>query len=318
MKTYRDIHPAYLKNFLAFSRGARRAAEKAARKRAARSMVSAVYQMANRCGGPDGKQANVERMCKAVRTLGRRGVQLLACPEMCLQGYFTWVDGPSAKGRAATRELADDATTSPHIRQLRAAARQAKMVLAFGFAEKARKTRPKVYNSIGIIDADGRWLGSHRKNPLYPWPFETDVFDQPAKAQRVSVFKTRYATIGVTNCFDGSFPETIRGIRKAGAEVLVWCNAAVGDPKTGNGDRVATCAAYAIANNLCVVACNGAAENLSGTSCICAAATGTPQVILPPDEEALGLARLDLGPTTNWDLYRTHLCLSPARQRRRP
>jgi len=277
--------------------------------------------MANRCGGPDGKQANVERMCKAAETLARRGVRLLAFPEMCLPGYFTWVDGTEAEGRAAARHLADDAATSPHIRQLQAAARKARMVLVFGFSERGRrvrKGRQKVFNSIGVIDADGRWLGSHRKNPLYPWPFETGVFDQPARARRVSVFKTRYATIGVTNCFDGSFPETVRGIRKAGAQMLVWCNAAVGDPKTGNGDRVATSAAYAIANNLCVVTCNGAAENLSGTSCICAAASGAPQVILPPDEEAYGLARLDLGAAADWDLYRTRLCLSPARQRPGP
>jgi len=317
MRIHRDIDPSYLDNFRTFARSARCDSEKAVRKKGERGLVAGVYQMANRCGEAEGKRANVERMCKAVATLAPRGVRLLAFPEMCLQGYFTWVDGTAEQARAATRELADDGGASLAIRALRRAARRAHMVLVFGFSEKGGRAGRKVYNSIGVIDADGAWLGSHRKNPLFPWPFERQVFDEPPKAQRLSVFRTRCATIGVANCFDGSFPETIRGLRLAGAEVLVWCNAAVGSPTAGNFDRVPTSAAYACANNMPVVTCNAAAQNLSGTSSICAAG-GIPLVVLPPGQEALGAATLNLAPAANWDIYRTRLVLQPKPQRPRP
>jgi predicted amidohydrolase len=191
------------------------------------------------------------------------------------------------------------------------------MVLVFGFSEKGDARGRKVYNSIGVIDADGEWLGSHRKNPLFPWDFEAKVFDEPPKAQRLSVFQTRCAAIGVTNCFDGSFPETIRGLRLAGAQMLVWCNAAVGSPVTGNFDRVPTAAAYACANNMHVLCCNGAAENLSGTSSI-ASAGGVTLTVLPPAAECVGLATLNLAAAANWDIYRTRLVHRPKPQPARP
>ncbi|MCE5327616.1 MAG: carbon-nitrogen hydrolase family protein [Planctomycetaceae bacterium] len=316
MKTFRDIAPVFLDNFKKFADDTRKASLKAVGKDGQRGIVAGLYQMANHCDGAKGKQANTDRICRAMAALAKRGVKLLACPEMCLQGYFTWVDGDADKARAAGRSLADDPATSKQIAQLRKAARAAGMVLAFGFSEKAAGGK-KVFNSIGVIDADGKWLGSHRKNPLFPWDYETKVFDEPPKAQRVSVFKTKVAAIGVTNCFDGSFPETIRALRLAGAEMLVWCNAAVGDRKMGNFDRVPTASSYATAHNMPIVCCNGAAENLSGTSSICAAG-GVPMVILPPGEEGFGLATVNLAAAANWEIYRTRLVLKPKAQTPRP
>ena len=46
------------------------------------------------------------------------------------------------------------------------------IVVAFGFCEQAGG---KYYNSIGLIDADGSWLGSRHKNPLSPHPHETSI-----------------------------------------------------------------------------------------------------------------------------------------------
>ena len=61
------------------------------------------------------------------------------------------------------RALADRPGSSPSLARLQQAAREAKMVLAFGFSEQDGRD---YYNAIGVIDADGSWLGSRRKNPL--------------------------------------------------------------------------------------------------------------------------------------------------------
>ena len=174
-------------------------------------------------------------MLDAVRHLATRGVQILAFPEMCLPGYFTPLTGTPAEANAANHALADEIGRSQFIKNLQDAAKEARMVLAFGFCEKSQQT---YYNSIGVIDADGAWLGTRRKNPLYPYAYETESFAEPDSSQRSTVFKTRYAAIGVSNCFDGEFPESIREMRLNGAELLVWCNAALGNSVLGTNSRL--------------------------------------------------------------------------------
>jgi predicted amidohydrolase len=96
----------------------------------------------------------------------------------------------------------------------------------------------KHYNAIGVIDADGKWLGTRRKNPLSPGPYDLESFTEPPPDQRCAVFRTRHATAGVSACFDGEFPESVRRMRLAGAELLLWCNAATGNVAVGHSNRV--------------------------------------------------------------------------------
>ena len=49
------------------------------------------------------------------------------------------------------------------------------MVLAFGFCEREAG---EYYASIGVIDADGTWLGTRRKNPLSPGTYGLESFTQ--------------------------------------------------------------------------------------------------------------------------------------------
>lgn len=269
----------------------------------ARPVVVGCYQMRNHCGGMEGKRGNLLRMLAAIRQAATAGVQVLAFPEMCLPGYFTHVSGTAAEAREANRQLADQVGNSPFLAQLQDAAREAAMVIAFGFSEQAGDL---LYNSIGVVDADGTWLGVRRKNPLYPWPYETESFAEPDATLRSAVFRTRYATVGISNCFDGEFPESVRRMRLEGAELLLWCNAACGDSTHGTSHRINHSASYAQANRLWVVCCNCVAVNASGTSLI-VGPSGEPLVILPPDEEALGITTINLAMSAEWDIWRTRL-----------
>ena len=267
----------------------------------ARPLTVATYQMANRCGGVEGKAANLDRMVRAIEAAAKHKVQVLAFPEQCLPGYL--LTGTPAEAAAVVRSLADEPGKSPTLDRLATAAKETKMVVAFGFCERAGG---KHYNSIGLIDADGTWLGSRRKNPLSPHPHETEIFAEPAPDERTTVFQTRYVTLGLANCFDGEFPESIRRMRLASAELLLWCNAGTGNPQTGHSSRINASGCYAQSNRMWVVCCNAVAENFYGTSVIIGPA-GEPLVVLPPTGEALAVATINLSQTADWDRWRLRL-----------
>lgn len=276
----------------------------------ARQVVVAAFQMRNHCDGAAGKDANLQRMLDAIAAAKAQGVRMLAMPEMCLPGYFTWVAGNVEKGIADTHALTDRVEDSTFIAALREACRDAKMALAFGFAERDGGA---VYNSIGLIDADGSWLGTRRKNPLYPWDYELKVFRQPDSEQRSAVFDTAYGRVGLANCFDGEFPESVRQMRLDGAEVLLWCNAPCGDPTHGTTSRFVEAGGHARANDMWVVCCCCVASNTTGSSLIFSP-SGEPLVMLSPDEEELGVATIDLSLNKGWPMRRERVCKAVSRQ----
>jgi N-carbamoylputrescine amidase len=267
----------------------------------ARPVTVAAGQLANHCDGAAGKQANLVRMLSCIEAAAAKGVQVLVLPELCLPGYL--LSGTPAEAAEINHSLADFPGSSTALSQLADAARRFQMVLAFGFCERDGSD---YYNSIGLIDADGTWLGTRRKNPLSPHPYETDSFREPDAAQRSAVFQTQFGTVGLSNCFDGEFPESIRRMRLAGAELLLWSNAGTGNPETGHSARINSAGCYAQSNRMWVVCCNAVGGNCYGTSVI-VGPSGEPLVILPPKEEALGIATINLSLTSDWERWRSRL-----------
>ncbi len=300
---FREICPQHFDLARKRSQRAHARLEQSLHREDARPVTVAAYQMPNHCGGEAGKRSNLQRMLSAVQAAARQGAQMLAFPEMCLPGYFTSAAGTPAQGIKAHHVLADRIDRSVYLPQLQDAAREAEMVLAFGFCEK---DADGYYNSIGVIDADGRWLGTRRKNPLSPQPFDLGSFSEPDRSQRAALFQTRYARVGVSNCFDGEFPESIRQMRLDGAEILLWCNAATGNPELGSSNRIHHSASYAQANRMWVVCCNAVGGNTYGTSVI-VGPSGEPLVVLPTDQEALAVATVNLALCGDWDRWRLRL-----------
>lgn len=303
MKIYHDIFGAHGAMVLARSQQAKADIVATLGKEGALPLTVGAYQMRNCCGGASTKKKNLEQMLFAIHAAAKQGVQMLAFPEMCLPGYFTPVAGTVDEATVANRELADVVPGSPYIQALQEAARKTGMVVAFGFSENSDGV---IYNAIGVIDVNGAWLGTRRKTPLYPWPYETRSFTELGLDARAVVFRTKYAVIGVSDCFDGEFPESIRRMRLAGADILLWCNAACGDSKLGTSHRIHHSGAHAQANKMWVVCCNCVAENASGTSVI-VSENGEPLVILPSNEEALAVATIDLALTKTWEPWRSRV-----------
>jgi len=76
------------------------------------------------------------------------------------------------------------------------------------------------YNSAGVIDADGTYLGKYRKMHIpHTAGFWEKYFFKPGNLG-YPVFRTRYATIGVYICYDRHFPEGARLLGLHGAEIV--------------------------------------------------------------------------------------------------
>lgn len=300
--------------FSARSENLRRHISQSLGDKGARPLVLGVFQKRNRCDGRDGMEANLERMLEAIALAANQGVQMLAMPEMALQGYSTPAGGSVERAIIANRELAVVVGKSEHLCRLQYAARTARMVVAFGFGEREGEA---IYNSVGLIDADGTWLGVRRKNPLFPWDYESKVFAEPDPTLRCCVFQTRYGKVGLSDCFDGEFPETIRQMALEGAQVLLWCNAPCGDSKIGNSQRLNQSGAHAQLNGLYVACASCVSSDTTGSSCIYSPA-GEPLVVLSVDQEELGLADANLALHTNWSLWRDRLHQWPLSKKSNP
>jgi predicted amidohydrolase len=301
LPVFREIEPQHPERIMQRSAAEHQRLSKSLNEAGARPLTVAACQMANHCDGEQGKQSNLGRMLKSIDFAAGHGVQVIAFPELCLPGYL--LDGTPEAAATINHALSDVPGQSAALEELATAAQRHGMVIAFGFCEREGD---RYYNAIGLIDADGSWGGTRRKNPLSPHPFETVPFTEPDPSLRSTVFDTRYGRIGLSNCFDGEFPESIRRMRLAGAELLLWCNAGTGNPQLGHTSRINASACYAQSNRLWVVCCNAVAGNFYGTSVI-VGPSGEPLVVLPPDQEALGLATINLAFTADWDRWASRL-----------
>jgi predicted amidohydrolase len=78
--------------------------------------------------------------------------------------------------------------------------------------------RRKTYNTAILINREGKIAGEYRKKNLMG-----EGYDSPVVAgRRIGVFKTDFAKIGIAICWDLTFPELFKEMKKRGAEI-VFC-----------------------------------------------------------------------------------------------
>jgi 5-aminopentanamidase len=132
-----------------------------------------------------------------------QGAGLVIFPEMFLTGYNVGeavfklaepVDGPSSQKAAAI-------------------ARKAGVALLYGYPERDGDT---VYNSALLIDHNGRPLANYRKTHLYGGG-ENRLF---ARGDSLMVAELEDLKIGILICYDVEFPEAVRALALAGAELI--------------------------------------------------------------------------------------------------
>jgi N-carbamoylputrescine amidase len=86
------------------------------------------------------------------------------------------------------------------------------------------------FNTIAIIDADGRNLGVYRKSHIPNGPgYQEKTYFSPGDTG-FKVWNTRFGRLGVGICWDQWFPETARSMALMGAELLLFPTAIGSEP----------------------------------------------------------------------------------------
>jgi len=165
--------------------------------------------------------ANLELAERQVRAAAARGAGLILLPELFATPYFC------IEQDAGYLELAQPAATSPLLQRFAALARELGVVLPVSFFERDRNA---FYNSIAIIDADGRNLGVYRKAHIPDGPgYQEKYYFTPGDGG-FRAWDTRVGRIGVGICWDQWFPECARAMALMGAELLFYPTAIGSEP----------------------------------------------------------------------------------------
>jgi N-carbamoylputrescine amidase len=161
------------------------------------------------------RQATLARADALVREAAARGAQIVLLQEMWETRFFAFNDW-----KPEHFALAAPADNHPALAHMAALAAELGVVLPVNFYERANNA---YYNTVMVIDADGRMLGVYRKShiPLGPSGCYEKVYTNPGDTG-FCVWSTRFGTIGVGICWDQWFPEAARIMALKGADMLFY------------------------------------------------------------------------------------------------
>jgi len=161
----------------------------------------AVLQCQGRAGDP---AANLELLAAHCRDAAAAGVRFLVAPELFLTGFNIG---------ARARELACS-VGGRCVAAVRALARRHRVALCIGYPERDGEC---VYNAALVVGPGGGLVGSYRKHRL-SGPYENATFQRGQG--RDLMFGLDGVRVGVLICYDAEFPENVRRLALAGAQLI--------------------------------------------------------------------------------------------------
>jgi N-carbamoylputrescine amidase len=259
--------------------------------------------------------ANIATAERLVRQAAKQGAQIILIQELFETPYFC-IEQDSRHLRLATS--VDDNKAVKHFAKI---AKELGVVLPISFFEKANHS---FFNSIAVLDADGRNLGVYRKAHIPNGPgYQEKNYFSPGDTG-FKVFDTRFARIGVAICWDQWFPETARALALQGAELIFFPTAIGSEPppalpvnsrdhwqRTQQGHAAANLTPVIVSNR---IGTERALQNPEGLyirfygSSFIADATGAKVAEADEESEAVLTAKFDLAAIeelrNNWFVFR--------------
>lgn len=196
----------------------------------------------------------LEKSCQTLMQAADKGVEVACLPELFLTNYFCQKLDPDVFNLAEPM----DGETNQRLSEI---AKKTGMVIVSSIFEKAAEGL--FYNTIVVIEKDGRLAGSYRKmhiphDPLFEEKYYFAPGDQGFKAHHTSAGK-----LGTLVCWDQWYPEAARLTSMQGADILLYPTAIGWHPseKAQWGESqldswVTIQRAHAIANGVYVAAIN--------------------------------------------------------------
>ena len=164
---------------------------------------------------------NIEKADRLVREAHINGAKIILLPELFERQYFC------QERRYEYYNFAKNVEENDAIKHFSKLAKDLDVVLPISFYEKDINN---LYNSIAIIDADGKVMGVYRKTHIPDDHYYQEKFYFTPGDSGFKVWDTKYAKIGVGICWDQWFPETARSMALMGAEILFYPTAIGSEP----------------------------------------------------------------------------------------
>lgn len=195
-------------------------------------------------------EKNIAHAEELVRQAAAKGAEIVLLPELFERPYFC------QERRYEYYEYAQTAEENPAVRHFSRVAAELGIVIPVSFYEKEVNN---TYNSVAVLDADGKNLGIYRKTHIPDDHYYQEKFYFTPGDTGFQAFATKYGTIGVGICWDQWFPETARCMAVQGAEILLYPTAIGSEPilnvdSSGHWRRVMQ--GHAAANLVPVAAAN--------------------------------------------------------------
>ena len=186
-----------------------------------------------------------------IRLAAGQGAQVILIQELFAAPYFCIEQHPRYFAMAQPMQ------GHPLIAAFSALAKELGVVLPCPYFEKAGAAH---FNSVAMIDADGRVLGNYRKTHIPQGPgYEEKYYFSPGDTG-FKVWDTAFGQLGLAICWDQWFPEAARAMALSGAEVLLYPTAIGSEPPAPGYDSQphwkTVMRGHAAANILPVVASN--------------------------------------------------------------
>jgi beta-ureidopropionase len=158
------------------------------------------------------KATMTKNAVRSVQQAAAAGARVVCLQELFNGPYFCQVqDGE-------WYDFAEEVPDGPTIRQFMDLARELGVVLVVPVYEVEQAG--VFYNTAAVIDADGRYLGKHRKNHIPQVSgFWEKFYFRPGNLG-YPVFDTAVGRIGVYICYERHFPEGWRALGLGGAKIV--------------------------------------------------------------------------------------------------
>lgn len=174
--------------------------------------------LAQLAAGPD-RTANLVRVLDVMGEAKRAGAGLIAFPEIILDRFF-----PESRDNREALDLAEP-IPGPTSDRIAERARELELVTVFNLYElDVSSGIERRFDSSPVFDADGRLLGVTRMIHItdYEGFYEQTYYSPGAPGDRgMPVYDTRIGKVGVAICYDRHYPEVMRSLGVAGAELVV-------------------------------------------------------------------------------------------------
>jgi predicted amidohydrolase len=209
------------------------------------------------------KAENVARGLRAFDTAARAGAKVIAFAELAFEPFY-----PQTPADPGVRGLAEP-VPGPITDAFAARAREFGVVAILNLFERDGE---RTFDCSPVIDADGSLLGRTRMIHITEYAcFHEQGYYTPGDTG-APVYKTRAGNIGVAICYDRHYPEYMRALAVAGADLVVVPQAgAVGEWPEGLYEAEMRVAAFQ--NGYFTALCNrvGKEERLdfAGESFVC-------------------------------------------------